>query len=56
MRRNAWIGRVSGNPSLWQMRLSPKLCIQYVGFKIIEPTTDIGLDIAAEYEKAKELS
>jgi len=31
------------------------LCFQYVGFKIIDPTLDIGFDIAAEYEEAKRL-
>lgn len=29
------------------------LCTEYVGFKIIDPTVDIGFDIAAEYEAAK---
>lgn len=28
------------------------LCIQYAGFKIIDPSVDIGFDIAAEYEEA----
>jgi Flp pilus assembly protein TadD len=28
------------------------LCIEYVGFKIIDPTVDIGFDIAAEYAEA----
>jgi tetratricopeptide (TPR) repeat protein len=31
------------------------LCIQYVGFKIIDPSVDIGFDIAAEYEEARRL-
>jgi len=31
------------------------LCLQYVGFKIIDPTVDIGFDIAAEYEEARRL-
>lgn len=31
------------------------LCIQYVGFKIIDPSVDIGFDIAAEYEEALRL-
>lgn len=31
------------------------LCIQYVGFKIIDPSADIGFDIAAEYEEARRL-
>jgi len=31
------------------------LCIQYAGFKIIDPTVDIGFDIAAEYEEALRL-
>jgi hypothetical protein len=30
-------------------------CIQYVGFKIIDPAADIGLDITAEYEEALRL-
>lgn len=29
------------------------LCIEYVGFKIIDPSVDIGFDIAAEYEAAR---
>lgn len=29
------------------------LCLEYVGFRIIDPTVDIGFDIAAEYEEAK---
>jgi hypothetical protein len=29
------------------------LCIEYVGFKIIDPTVDIGFDIAAEYAEAR---
>ena len=28
------------------------LCYEYVGFKIIDPTVDIGFDIAADYEEA----
>lgn len=28
------------------------LCLEYVGFKIIDPTVDIGFDIAAEYAEA----
>lgn len=28
------------------------LCVEYVGFKIIDPTVDIGFDIAAEYAEA----
>ena len=28
------------------------LCLQYVGFRQIEPTADIGFDLAAEYEEA----
>ena len=31
------------------------LCLQYVGFKIIDPSVDIGFDVAAEYEEAKRL-
>jgi Flp pilus assembly protein TadD len=29
------------------------LCMEYVGFKIIDPTVDIGFDIAAEYAEAR---
>ncbi len=29
------------------------LCTEYVGFKIIDPSVDIGFDIAAEYEAAR---
>jgi len=32
------------------------LCLEYVGFKIIDPTVDIGFDIAAEYAEACRLS
>jgi tetratricopeptide (TPR) repeat protein len=32
------------------------LCIEYVGFKIIDPTVDIGLDIANEYAEARRLN
>ena len=28
------------------------LCIEYVGFKIIDPNVDIGFDISAEYAEA----
>ena len=28
------------------------ICIEYVGFKIIDPSVDIGFDITAEYEEA----
>ncbi len=28
------------------------LCIEYVGFKIIDPSVDIGFDVSAEYEEA----
>lgn len=31
------------------------LCIEYVGFKIIDPTADIGFDISAEYAEASRL-
>ena len=31
------------------------LSLEYVGFKIIDPTVDIGFDIAAEYEEARRL-
>lgn len=31
------------------------LCYEYVGFKIIDPTVDIGFDIAAEYEEARQM-
>ena len=29
------------------------LCLEYVGFKIIDPAVDIGFDIAAEYAEAR---
>lgn len=29
------------------------LCLEYVGFKIIDPTVDIGFDISAEYAEAR---
>lgn len=29
------------------------LCLEYVGFRIIDPSVDIGFDIAAEYEEAR---
>ena len=31
------------------------LCLEYVGFKIIDPAVDIGFDIAAEYAEALQL-
>jgi hypothetical protein len=31
------------------------LCIEYVGFRIIEPSLDLGFDLSAEYEAAKTL-
>jgi Flp pilus assembly protein TadD len=31
------------------------LCLEYVGFKIIDPAVDIGFDIAAEYEEARRM-
>ena len=31
------------------------LCLEYVGFKIIDPSVDIGFDIAAEYAEARRL-
>jgi tetratricopeptide (TPR) repeat protein len=31
------------------------LCIEYVGFKIIDPTVDIGFDISAEYAEARRM-
>ena len=31
------------------------LCLEYVGFKIIDPSVDIGFDIAAEYAEACQL-
>lgn len=31
------------------------LCIEYAGFRIIDPSVNIGLDIAAEYEAAVKL-
>ena len=29
------------------------LCIEYVGFQIIDPKVDIGFDLSAEYAAAK---
>jgi Flp pilus assembly protein TadD len=29
------------------------LCLEYAGFRIVDPSVDIGFDIAAEYEEAK---
>ena len=29
------------------------LCLQYVGFQIIEPSLDLGFDLSAEYEAAR---
>ena len=29
------------------------LCIEYVGFRIIEPSIDLGFDLSAEYEAAR---
>jgi hypothetical protein len=29
------------------------LCIQYVGFQIIEPSLDLGFDLSAEYDAAR---
>lgn len=41
------------------MRLMPRdfsglhlLCLEYVGFRIIDPAVDIGFDISAEYAEA----
>ena len=31
------------------------LCIEYVGFKLLDPSVDIGFDLAAEYEAACEV-
>ena len=31
------------------------LCIEYVGFKILDPSVDIGFDLSKEYEEAKTL-
>jgi Flp pilus assembly protein TadD len=31
------------------------LCLEYVGFKIIDPSVDIGFDIAAEHDDAKRI-
>jgi hypothetical protein len=28
------------------------LCIEYVGFKIIDPSVDLGFDLSAEYAEA----
>jgi hypothetical protein len=31
------------------------LCMEYVGFKILDPTVDMGFDIAAEYAAARRI-
>ena len=31
------------------------LCLQYAGFKVIDPTVEIGFNITAEYEEARRL-
>lgn len=31
------------------------LCLQYVGFQILDPTIDVGIDLSAEYQAALEL-
>ena len=28
------------------------LCIEYVGFKVIDPSVDLGFDLSAEYTEA----
>jgi hypothetical protein len=28
------------------------LCIEYVGFKVIDPSVDLGFDLSAEYAEA----
>ena len=32
------------------------LCIEYVGFKMIDPSLDIGFDLSKEYEAAKKIA
>jgi hypothetical protein len=32
------------------------LCLQYVGFQILDPTIDVGIDLSEEYQAALELS
>ena len=31
------------------------LCIEYVGFQVIDPTVDLGFDLAAEYAEARRI-
>jgi hypothetical protein len=31
------------------------LCLQYVGFQILDPTIDVGIDLSAEYQAALEI-
>jgi hypothetical protein len=32
------------------------LCIEYVGFQVIDPTVDLGFDLSAEYAEARRVS
>lgn len=54
---------VTGPSIKYQLRSLPGdftglhlLCIEYVGFKIIDPTADIGFDISAEYAEARRMN
>ena len=31
------------------------LCLKYVGFQILDPTIDVGIDLSAEYQAALEI-
>jgi hypothetical protein len=31
------------------------LCLQYVGFQLLDPTIDVGIDLSAEYQAAREI-
>jgi hypothetical protein len=31
------------------------LCLQYVGFHLLDPTIDVGIDLSAEYQAALEI-
>lgn len=54
-------GIIGHDPSIrYQLRSLPGdfsglqlLCLEFVGFKIVDPTVDIGFDIGAEYEEAR---
>jgi hypothetical protein len=31
------------------------ICLQYVGFQLLDPTIDVGIDLSAEYQAALEI-